>query len=684
MTGSTATIPPCVFVPSQGYRCVAGGGSGATGDMIVDDAGGAGTAGLVDSAPAGYTFSAADVGRYLVVSAAGAGQNGAFPIVAVGANNTVIYANPTAASGAFTGTYSVIAGLGPVPGAPDPLLDSEMIKVSITPGGLGKFMFPDTTVPVGDSFTLDAASKTKINAMPLDGVATSLDCAAGSCGAGTAAGSLVVMTTTDGVIPPGAPDYYMPDPVNKLVVARCSALGASTVDLPTSVMAQIQASGAKRVRTLFIRTGLTITGNPGMLNPTNILVGHAVAGFTTAPAVQCQLPSQCGTNTDCVTFTCNNNQCGQINTMMGVATSNQNAGDCKELVCTGTGGIEAVAKDSDIGSDGEECTKDQCNAGSQVHPPEDPGTMCSQNNGAVCDGAGACVECNVGADCTSGICTPQKTCAAATCSDMVKNGSETDVDCGGPTCPKCANTKACAQDGDCVSGDCAGTVCVGRADGSSCGMAAQCASDHCTDGVCCDATCAGTCQACTALKKGNGQDGTCGPISANTDPDNECAGADVCKGDGTCTAPVGASCVLGTECISNNCIDGVCCSSICSGLCQACSAAKKGSGADGTCGPIDVNTDPDNECAGADQCKGDGTCAAPSGTSCVLGSECLSNNCTDSVCCNVACGGLCQACSAAKKGSGSDGTCGFIAMSTDPDDECTGAETCDGAGVCAP
>jgi hypothetical protein len=48
----------------------------------------------------------------------------------------------------------------------------------------------------------------------------------------------------------------------------------------------------------------------------------------------------------------------------------------------------------------------------------------------------------------------------------VKNGTETDKDCGG-SCPDCAVTKACLVGGDCQSGACAGGVCVdaGCADG---------------------------------------------------------------------------------------------------------------------------------------------------------------------------------------------------------------------------
>ncbi|MFO0566862.1 MAG: plastocyanin/azurin family copper-binding protein [Polyangiaceae bacterium] len=48
---------------------------------------------------------------------------------------------------------------------------------------------------------------------------------------------------------------------------------------------------------------------------------------------------------------------------------------------------------------------------------------------------------------------------APSCTDGVKNGSESDVDCGG-TCGKCANGKACTIAGDCTSGACASNKCA--------------------------------------------------------------------------------------------------------------------------------------------------------------------------------------------------------------------------------
>jgi hypothetical protein len=45
------------------------------------------------------------------------------------------------------------------------------------------------------------------------------------------------------------------------------------------------------------------------------------------------------------------------------------------------------------------------------------------------------------------------------CNDMIKNGTETDVDCGGTTCSKCAINKACSGDKDCQSNNCSSNKC---------------------------------------------------------------------------------------------------------------------------------------------------------------------------------------------------------------------------------
>lgn len=59
---------------------------------------------------------------------------------------------------------------------------------------------------------------------------------------------------------------------------------------------------------------------------------------------------------------------------------------------------------------------------------------------------------------------------------------------------------------------------------------------------------------------------------------------------------LGAACTADSQCGSGHCVDGVCCDQACEGTCTACTAAKKGSGVDGTCEPVALGHDPDDEC----------------------------------------------------------------------------------------
>jgi hypothetical protein len=57
--------------------------------------------------------------------------------------------------------------------------------------------------------------------------------------------------------------------------------------------------------------------------------------------------------------------------------------------------------------------------------------------GAVCAKCSTGNKCKIPSDCISGVCNAW-VCQAPTCSDCVKNGTETGVDCGG-SCAPCAN-----------------------------------------------------------------------------------------------------------------------------------------------------------------------------------------------------------------------------------------------------
>ena len=404
----------------------------------------------------------------------------------------------------------------------------------------------------------------------------------------------------------------------------------------------------------------------------------------------------------CVVAACDNGTCGEAPVTDGTALPTQTVGDCKKQVCQG-GAVVTVNDDNDLPDDNKDCTQDLCNGGSPASMPEPGGTTCSAG---VCDGLGACVEClldadcpaeepncdvashqcvpttcsdgeengdetdvdcgggtcppcpvgddcSAGTDCTSGVCAPNGKCAAPTCTDSVKNGSETDVDCGGTCSIKCGPDKGCDENGDCAGNECSG---VGGTCVPNCGDGAQNGNET-------DVDCGGgTCMGCAVGKKCAGDGANC--LSGT------CGGNDLCA-----PKPVGAMCVANNECQSGQCADGVCCSMICNGLCRSCALP----GSVGTCSFIPSGEDPDEECAGAQVCNGAGACRKVAGQACNNANECLTGlSCVDGVCCENACSGLCKACNIA----GSLGMCVNIPNGEDPNNECTGQQVCNGDGAC--
>jgi hypothetical protein len=145
----------------------------------------------------------------------------------------------------------------------------------------------------------------------------------------------------------------------------------------------------------------------------------------------------------------------------------------------------------------------------------------------ACDG-GTCAPKAAGEQCDDGLfCTATDTC----------NGSGS-CQGSGTTCPLAEQSEYCTNCNE-ATDSCSqfeGLTC-GLGVGQACQASFQCGSNFCVDGVCCDTDCSGTCEACSAAKTG-GSDGTCASITADTDPDSECAeGACVtglCNGAGGC------------------------------------------------------------------------------------------------------------------------------------------------------
>ncbi len=173
--------------------------------------------------------------------------------------------------------------------------------------------------------------------------------------------------------------------------------------------------------------------------------------------------------------------------------------------------------------------------------------------------------CSVAGDCSSGICTSGicQAPATASCTDAVKNGTETDVDCGGSCTADCANGKTCSVAGDCSSGICTSGICQAPATAS------------CTDGV----------------KNGTETDVDCGgSCTANCANGKLCAGAGDCISgictSGVCQAPATASCTDGVKNGTETDVDcGGSCTADCANgkLCSVAGDCSSGICTSGTC-----------------------------------------------------------------------------------------------------
>ncbi len=264
------------------------------------------------------------------------------------------------------------------------------------------------------------------------------------------------------------------------------------------------------------------------------------------------------------------------------------------------------------------CTAPDCSAVKGVPPAcNDSVKNCAETD-ADCGGA-RCGKCDTGrgclaaSDCASGVCNGG-VCSPASCVDLIKNGTESDVDCG-VGCSLCAQGKACSSGADCASASCVSGVCAaptcqdnaknGNETDSDCGgpdcpkcsvmklcsAPSDCELNYCIGGTCRDSSCS------DLLKNGRETDVDCGG------PDcPRCGNNLACAGDLDCFSLVCTS----MQCQAPTCVD----------------TRKNGAETDLNCGGP---TCPD--CAVGQSCGVDGDCA--SGV-CNLG-VCVAPGCTDLV-----------------------------------------------------
>lgn len=146
-------------------------------------------------------------------------------------------------------------------------------------------------------------------------------------------------------------------------------------------------------------------------------------------------------------------------TTSGDDTSGTSDGSSTGAVSASTGDSSSSGPAPECQSDADcsapECVLASCQAGTCSEAPAPIGEPCGLGQ---CDGDGQCLECLVDADCPSEVCD-NGACAAPACDDGVKNGSESDVDCGG-SCSGCEIGEACGAPSDCLSASCSAGKCV--------------------------------------------------------------------------------------------------------------------------------------------------------------------------------------------------------------------------------
>jgi hypothetical protein len=171
----------------------------------------------------------------------------------------------------------------------------------------------------------------------------------------------------------------------------------------------------------------------------------------------CGVGKKCQANTDCTT-----NACDFVTGLCAVSTCSDQRKDGNEtdVDCGGGGACAtcAIGKGCQLDTD---CSSNACNAATSTCVSN----QCADNrkDGAETDvdcGGGICSACTLGLhcgvdnDCSSNACDAISfTCVSNQCSDHQKDGTETDIDCGGSnSCARCSVGQACLISSDCSIG----------------------------------------------------------------------------------------------------------------------------------------------------------------------------------------------------------------------------------------
>eukprot|EP00877_Chromochloris_zofingiensis_P011489 jgi/Chrzof1/6594/Cz19g02010.t1 len=404
---------------------------------------------------------------------------------------------------------------------------------------------------------------------------------------------------------------------------------------------------------------------------------------------KCGTYKTCQVSSDCLSNNCIGGKCLEAATCYnGIKDGKETGVDC------GGGGCNAACDVGEGCGSVWDCVSKVCTSGKCADAPTcKNGIKDATETDVDCGGSSCAARCIVGktcasaSDCGTGICTNGECAPQPTCTDNIKNGQETDVDCGGPTCPACVFGDACAANSDCNTNNCSGGKCGepttcknGVKDGQEtdvdcgglciakcrtskvCSSSADCISNNCGPGVCIEAA---TCY--NGIKDGKESGVDCGGGGCN-------AACDVGEGCGSVWDCVSKVCTSGKCADAPTCKNGIkdatetdvdCGGSSCAARCivgKTCASASDcGTGicTNGKCAPQPTCTDNIKNGQETDVDCGGPTCpACVFGNTCTANGDCNSNNCSGGKCSepitckngvkdgqegDVDCGGLCIA-----------------------------------------
>lgn len=266
--------------------------------------------------------------------------------------------------------------------------------------------------------------------------------------------------------------------------------------------------------------------------------------------------SACASNEQCSSGVCTDGVCQPpVDTDGGKKAAHEDGiknNSETDVDCGGPGAEVPRCATGKMCEEGADCANKICTEKRCAAPTPTDGVQNGDESDVDCGGAAApkCGPgkgCKSGPDCTTGTCKNNK-CISPGAADGVKNGTETDIDCGGddPGTPRCATGKSCLEGPDCESVVCDPNTnkckapsptdgvkngketdidCGGGEVGTpKCGAGKSCvAHGDCTSNGCAyDNKCA-TAASCTKIDGGY----TCGPIDMDGRQDDCCVSAAV-------------------------------------------------------------------------------------------------------------------------------------------------------------